>query len=55
MSPGTQQLVNDSEQTGDEESSFKALTAEEAAAWRRSHKQVSIWRVEQRQSRLASP
>jgi ATP synthase protein I len=45
MSPGTQQLVTDSEQTGDEESSFKALTAEEAAVWRRSHKQVSIWSV----------
>lgn len=45
MSLGTPQLITDTKETGGGEPSFKALTADEAAVWRRSQKQVSIWRV----------
>jgi len=45
MLPGSNKLAPDTDEAGDEDAGFKPLTAQEAEAWRRTHRQVSIWRV----------
>jgi ATP synthase protein I len=54
MSPSNQNLVIDVEEVEGSEDAFKPLTAEEASAWRKTQKRVSIWQVVALQALVAA-